>query len=400
MLRTSTIDNPSSPVTFSVDEVKPATMPIWTETQSLHLARRFKRKVMFVAEGEKLVTNAYRGSLEQRDMRKISPDLLDKMRNSLVNRGHPLIDAVGTAFSQHYPLTLSPDCIWLVIEQGFAHHVTENAESLHHRLVRHEGKVKLNACVSALSQADFEHAVSSFSSKIREATDPVLHETLLCDFSTTTSVTRTASEVVLLDCYASYFEYMMTCVCGIPKITLTGSVEDWQRIRARIEILETFGLDWWVSRLRPILDEFIKTAQGHPSLAFWKAIYKPRKTYGTESVTGWIADLFPYLNDPPNRRRSNIFNHPREDWSIPVEDGVVTKQELVPQPNKMAVSLKSFPSGLSSVPIGLSLPDQSFLELDLVAGFFAVEQDAESLALSPAIGWCVAEHAPLVSVFV
>jgi hypothetical protein len=46
------------------------------------------------------------------------------------SRCHPLIDAVHVAFSQHRPLTLSPDDIWLVIAQGFGHHVAENAAAL------------------------------------------------------------------------------------------------------------------------------------------------------------------------------------------------------------------------------------------------------------------------------
>jgi hypothetical protein len=34
------------------------------------------------------------------------------------------------------------------------------------------------------------------------------------------------------------------------------------------------------------------------------------------------------------------------------------------------------------------------LKLDLVAGFFGVEQDAVNLALSPLVSWSVTERAP------
>ena len=170
-----------------------------------------------------------------------------------------------------------------MIEQGFAHHVAENAETLRHHLVRHDGRRELKVAVFDLSLSSFEGAISDWSLQIREATNPILHETLVCDFSTTTPAIRTASEVVLMDCYSSYFEYSMVCVCGIPKITVTGSLQDWQRIRARVEVLETFGLEWWVARLRPVLDEFVRTAEGHPSREFWQAIYKPKQAYGAES---------------------------------------------------------------------------------------------------------------------
>ena len=59
-----------------------------------------------------------------------------------------------------------------------------------------------------------------------------------------------------------------------------------------------------------------------------------------------------------------------------------------------------FPSGLSSVPFELRLPDDSNRMLDLVAGFLGVEQDSEDFALSPVIGWCVAEPAPETPILV
>ncbi len=141
----------------------------------------------------------------------------------------------------------------------------------------------------------FEGAIAGFSSQIRDASDPVLHETLLCDFTTTTPAIRTASEVVLMDCYSSYFQYEILCACGIPRITVTGTAADWQRIRARrVGVLRNaYDLGWWVDRLRPILDEFVRTTEGSPDREFWQAIYKPQRAYVTTSVTGWIADLFP-----------------------------------------------------------------------------------------------------------
>jgi Domain of unknown function (DUF4419) len=257
--------------------------------------------------------------------------------------------------------------------------VAENSEALRHRLVRHQGKCELATKVDDLSLASFEHAMAEFSSQIQQATDPVLHETLVCDFSTTTSAIRTASEVALMDCFSSYFTYLMACICGIPKIIIEGSLDDWQRIRARVEVIETYGLGWWVSRLRPILDEFVLAAGGHPTREFWKAIYKPEKAYGPDVATGWIADLFPYLGDAPGRLRNPVFEHGRHDWVLPVDKGV---------------SPASFPSGLSSVPIKVSFTRGSACDVDLVAGFFAVEQSQSDLTLSPVIGWSVAEPPP------
>ncbi len=110
----------------------------------------------------------------------------------------------------------------------------------------------------------FETAISDVASQIRQASNPVLVEALLCDFSTTTPVILTASEIVFMDCYSSYFDYGFFCVCGIPKVTVTGTSDDCRRMRNRIEVLETFDLEWWVKRLRAILNEFIRASGGPP----------------------------------------------------------------------------------------------------------------------------------------
>ncbi len=41
-------------------------------------------------------------------------------------------------------VTLSPDMIWLLISQGFAHYVNAHAEELRPLLVSHDAKKKLN----------------------------------------------------------------------------------------------------------------------------------------------------------------------------------------------------------------------------------------------------------------
>jgi hypothetical protein len=368
----------SSGITFAVDAVTPAEKPIWTERLADNLTRRLQRKIYALSEPERRVANDEAGDVFER-----FPDHHLSSQFLPVSRSHALIDAIHTAFSQHRALTLSPDCIWLALAQGFSHHITENAEALRYRLVRHQGRRELLATVTDSSRASFEHAIKDFSSQIRAATDPVLHETLVCNFSTTTPAIRTASEVVLMDSYSNYFTYEMQCICGIPKITLAGTLDDWKRIRERIEVLDTFHLGWWVSRLRPILDEFVAAASGHPTPEFWKSIYKPGQAYDATTATGWIVDLFPYLGDRPYRRRNEALAVQREDWTLAKLEGIPTNE---------------LPSGLTSVPIKVGFPKGAHGDYALVAGFFGVEQNPSDLSLSPLIGWSVAEPAPTTAI--
>lgn len=345
-----------SPNRFAVDDVTPSTEKLPTTDLLSVVRKKLSREVLV-------------GPLAAHRVVSVGDD------------SNPLVGAVHLAFSRHLPLTLSPDAIWLTIIQGFSHHVTENAEALRARLVRHQGRVELVEEIDDLTIEQVSRAVSGFSGQIREATDPVLHETLVSNFSTTTPDMRTASEVALLDTYSHYFEYtILLCVCGIPSVTLTGSVEDWRRIRERVEVLGTFGLEWWVARLRPILDEFVRAAEGRPDREFWRGIYKYRSLkgpYASDQVTGWLVDLFPYIGDSPGRKRNPVFG----------EHGI------------REVAAGAFPSGLCSVHVKLKIVDGAGQilkteELELVAGLLGIEQRKDDLAVSPAISWCLARRAP------
>jgi hypothetical protein len=141
------------------------------------------------------------------------------------------------------------------------------------------------------------------------------------------------------------------------------------------------------------------TFLGNPNREFWQAIYKPKKAYATTSVTGWITDLSPYLGDPPQRQRSHVFEWDRENWP-PAPASPATRGIRSASGKLEGVGTNWFPSGLSSVPFELRFPDDSTRMLDLVAGFFGIQQDSEDLALSPVIGWCVAEPAPETPILV
>jgi hypothetical protein len=293
---------------------------------------------------------------------------------------HPLVAAVHCAFSEHRPLVLTPDVIWMVIAQGFAHHVNNNAEALRGRFVRHTGKLTLQAETKELSEPEhWADVIDMWSEEICRHVTADFESLLVCSFTTTTPTIRTASQVAIIDAFRQYFDYALMCVCGIPEITVTGTIDDWLDIRARVAALAKYDLEWWASRLLPVCDAFIKTVQGKPSKRFWQAIYKPRKVYGGETITGWLADLFPYLGQYSPSFKNPILSKPRA--SLRVADGIRTT---------------AFPLGLSQAPFNLKTKDESW-PLELVGGFLGVTQAHETMALQPEIGWAVRRQNSLVT---
>ena len=69
------------------------------------------------------------------------PDSLDAVCSGLTRNS--FVGAVHLAYSQHYPLVLSPDMLWQCVAQGFSTHVNQNAEKLRHMFVATLGRKPL-----------------------------------------------------------------------------------------------------------------------------------------------------------------------------------------------------------------------------------------------------------------
>ena len=281
------------------------------------------------------------------------------------------------AWCQHRPVVLTPDSIWLIICQQFSHIVNENPDRYRDVLVRHEGKKELLVESNDLfsEQADWNGLISGFTAEIDKYTNNDLATTLVADFSTTGTDERITSEVTLMDVVKPYFEYtVIYAVCGIPSITLTGTPDDWRKVLAKTQALDAFGMGWWTSDLVPILEEFIKAAEGQPDYWFWKDIVKktrPRKIQGPvcarrqprlTKFDGWFLKFFPYDNKGRTPNKVNITQSMLpETVVVPFKYQVVTLDGVV----------------LEETP------------LELVAGIVGVIEDPETYSMTPKIGWLV-----------
>ena len=163
------------------------------------------------------------------------PDYLNPVDVRYVSNS--FVGAVHTAYYKHYPLVLSPDMIWQCVAQGFAIHVNKNAEKLRHLFVAHEGKKKIEVrrdeFVKGSPDNDWEGALADISEEVRKNVGDEIHSILTPEFSTTGPVERAAAQVAMMDAFKEYFDYECATLCGIPEITLKGTVADWKKLREK-----------------------------------------------------------------------------------------------------------------------------------------------------------------------
>lgn len=324
---------------------------------------------------------------EQIEMHRNNVVACSFLKQKLVDIGGSdvLYKCIVECYGQHRPLVLSPDMIWLVINQTLVRHINENAEIFREKIVSHQERLDIvvDSDKDLLKDApDWHSILESFYKQIERKTKKDIAPTFVADFSTTGVDERIASISTLMNGVQSYFRYSVHhCICGIPYVTLKGTPEDWRRVLTKCTILNRFGFASWYKWLKPILHEFTRTASGHPNKLFWKnivRIYTPM--YMTThrgcapqklEVDGWCAALFPtwemketdngYVKDKMRFDKASAF---RDMNSEMLRVGFAY--------------LRHYPDGKTER-----------IPMELWSGIVGVEENAKTYALTPKIGWFV-----------
>lgn len=292
--------------------------------------------------------------------------------DSLVSFGyHSFFNGMYQAYADHRPFVLSPDMIWLLISQGFARHVNNNAEELRSYFVDFTGKETLLVQNDSISldnpNSPWETVFPEFTKQIGKRTGEELMNVLSCNFSTTSPTTKVASEITIMEAMKPYFEYVeFRLVCGIPEITLEGTPDDWQKILDKARFLRKYKLDWWMDEIEPLLKEFVKASKGSVNKKFWRNMFKYHtvKVYGAPKIIdGWIVKFFPYDKDGKRNKLKEIVS----DDNLPNE---IVKADLT--------FITIYEDGSTDA-----------IPLELWAGFVGLDQNPVTFSLKPRIGWMI-----------
>ncbi|CAG8562706.1 751_t:CDS:2 [Diversispora eburnea] len=278
---------------------------------------------------------------------------------------HGFVSAIIHAYTLHQHLRFSPDDVWLTIIQGVSGHILINAERFRYLFVDREGQkgVTVDARdiirpVNRSFEGDWKQVIARLSDDIDKRVKKVnLKKHLECDFSTSTNASITASQIILLEAMKKCFKYTLRGSCGIPKVTLDGTLEDWLYLQEKVAKICDLGLelDFWMDRLKPVIAQFVSTYKGDVDENFWSmAVFEvPYKSCETTPCwNGWIGSE-------------------------------IKKNQIIPN---------EIPSGLLYVPFDLII-EKDIFKLNFAAGFFGARQDKvnEEYVVSPVIGWYIVD---------
>lgn len=217
----------------------------------------------------------------------------------LPTRNNGFINAVYHAYNYHARLVLRPDDVWTCIETQFSLYMNKHAETLRPKFVKHEGQKEL--CVTipgSLRTADYSVFARAMIEKIHASlVDDTVREWLMPDFTTTTLNDRTVASVIVMSAMQQYFTYKCCLQCGIPEVTLLGVLEDWQKLRAKVDKLLEYDvggeMKQWHAWLAAVLDEFVASYRGEVNLDFWDRVCH---WSGGGSGPSWLGGWLPVFS--------------------------------------------------------------------------------------------------------
>ena len=310
------------------------------------------------------------------EVMKILHSNFDINKKEFYNYGKKsLFRGLMEAYANHYPITISPDMILILFLQGYSRFMDNHSEKLRNIYVNFEGKktitvVRTQMTPETAKPEDWRNIIDEFTKNIAGEIGENIISNLKSNFTTTSPVTLTTSQISIMSAMKQYFKYkVIMCVCGISSITLEGSLEDWKKIKAKFEFFskEQFGLNPWIKSLIPIIDKIIETKSYYNQNKaiteelrnFWKDIIRVKRggAYKPDVIDGWIIKFVPNVSgDFPS-----IYER-LEDHEIPDQ--------------------------ILSCPLKLQLINgNKGIEYDcsLTSGFYGMIQDKETYNIKPVI---------------
>ena len=304
-----------------------------------------------------------------------------EQNNKLVafDNNHPFFMGMHIAYAEHRPFVLSPDMIWLLICQGFSQHINNNADKFRHLFVDHDDKTTLmirnDNCSIDNINSPWEEIFGQFVDKIDASINDELCEILTPNFSTTTQLSTSVSKLTAMSSVKPFFDFCQCYyACGIPDVTVEGTADDWMKIIDKAEKLKKYGLSWWIDEFVPILQKIVTCLlTGEVDKLFWRNMYKYHSTgvYAAgKEVDGWIVKFFPYDSYGKKNNLKSITNVPMIDGSINLPSEIVTVD-------------------FTHINISADWKKTTYTPLEIYAGFIGLEQNSETYALKPVMGWFI-----------
>lgn len=236
-----------------------------------------------------------------------------------------LVSLLTKAYNEHHKLVLRPDDIWMAIMCQFTFFTNKYSKELQSVFVKHKDKIELEIKNDMLTNVS-DMSVQMVDKMKEYFQDENFLGWILPDFSTTRYTDTTVFAMLMMGKLKKYFNYKFTLSCGLPEVTLLGTVKDWIELKIRAlklvkyEVPGTTYMSRWLELLIPVLNNFIESSKGTPNLDWWnKVCHEYSDGSGPSYLTGWVTvfNVFSNEGDWLGDKHSDTYRSIKDsEWSL------------------------------------------------------------------------------------
>jgi len=225
-----------------------------------------------------------------------------------LGRSSLFFQGVHKAFEQHHALAIRPEVLHYLMLSTVAQTVKDHPDTYKHLFTRStssektEIKVWHNGLVLG-GDSPWHEVFPMFNAAFREL---VPNQELLAAatkaYSLDTPEIQAATMVAFMDAASPFYSYGVMTMCGIPKIMLMGTVDDYralvQTADALLRLFPEHLAHYFVfvgGILRKLVEEYEART---PDNEFWSSIYKYRSMSGSNRANGWLTYFLGHRNQP------------------------------------------------------------------------------------------------------
>lgn len=214
----------------------------------------------------------------------------------LFNCEKGLVDAHATSYNAHLPILFKPITLWVNIISQVVKIINFNSEALRNKYVNFENKktLTITRCSVLLNPEEFVKLM------VEEIKKNILDQDFI-DWVMLPNLKEREKSVLLMmtmGCFKNYFNFVCSD-CGIPKIKIEGSIEEWLNIKSRLYKLSEFSklnydCDKWIKELGLLIDNCIKCLKNDFDINYWKNYiigYYPKGSGSIPYLKGHILCL-------------------------------------------------------------------------------------------------------------
>src|SRR5579872_4647314 len=177
------------------------------------------------------------------------------------------VSCAWDSYSNEHNLVIRPDDVWISLLNQYNRYTNAHPEESRKFFVTFEGKEALISYNDFVSCRDIDwelfvkYIISQMSTRL---VDPDMTKWIIPNFSTTKETDRIAASIIMMSITQHFFTYGIDSSCGIPNVTMLGTVDDWIELKNRVLQFSKYDngsglMTKWVDMLNPIMENFVKS---------------------------------------------------------------------------------------------------------------------------------------------